>query len=182
MPLQLPTDTKWHAQVIFAQHLGLFCRLAMRRPLRMRSSVLFWNRQILQRATIPSQYLWGFFNFPAINNFFLGALPPTVGWSFFPAGSSPSDIECPASVAIWVNCQVSDNCGDLPTSSSHSASATLLLISSLSGEVYCAGAGGSTGVGGLQGWLWASALVLACLTCSPSPFLGMTFVLAMLDI
>ena len=34
------------------------------------------------RATIPNQYFCSLFNRPAFRNSFLGALPPTVGWSF----------------------------------------------------------------------------------------------------
>ena len=86
--------------------------------LQMRSSKLFWNQQILQRATIPGQYLWGVFSFLAINNSFLRALPSTVGWSFFLAGSSLPNVDGPASVAIWANGQVGNDCDDLPTSSS----------------------------------------------------------------
>ena len=135
----------------------------------MRSSVLFWNWQISQRATVPSWYFWAFFSFPAVKNSFLGAFPTTVGWSFLWAGSYPPNVEGLASAAIWANCWVGNDCGDLPASSSCSASATLLLISSWFGGVSCAGAGGSTGVGGLWGWLWAATLVLTCLFLSPLP-------------
>ena len=55
----------------------------------MRSSVLFWNCQISQRATVPGQYLLVFFTFPALRNSFQRALPPMVGQSFLLAGSSP---------------------------------------------------------------------------------------------
>ena len=55
---------------------------------QIRSSVLFWNHCISQRATVPGQYLLGFFTWPAHKNSFWGALPPTVGWSFLWAGSS----------------------------------------------------------------------------------------------
>ena len=85
--------------------------------LHMRSSVLFWILRISSRATIPSQYLWGIFNFLAFKNCFWGALPPTIGQSFFLASFSPPDIYGPSSVAILANCQVGDNSGDLPTSS-----------------------------------------------------------------
>ena len=47
----------------------------------MRSSVLFWNHQISQRATVPGWYLLVFFTFPALRNSFWGALPPMVGQS-----------------------------------------------------------------------------------------------------
>ena len=108
----------------------------------MRSSVLFWNWQILQRVMTPGLYFWFFFIFPAVKNSFLGALPPTVGQSFFLAASSLLNRKDPALAAIWVNCQDGDDCGDLPASSSHSTSATLLLTSSSSGGVSCAGVGG----------------------------------------
>ena len=83
--------------------------------LQIRRSVLFWNWQISQRATIPSQYLQGFFTLLAFRNF-LGALPPTVSLSFFLADSSLPNVDGLASTAIWANCWVGDNSGDLPTS------------------------------------------------------------------
>ena len=148
---------------------------------QIRSSVLFWYWHILQRAIVPSQYLWVFFSFPAVKYSFLGSFPPTVGGNFFWAGSSPPNIEGLALVAICANCQNGNDYGDLPVSSSCSASTTLLLISSWSRGVSCPGAGWSTGVGGLSGWLWAAALVLTCLTLSLSPFLGIILVLTMLE-
>ena len=48
----------------------------------MRSSVLFWNHQISQRATGPDWYFLVFLTFPAWRNSFWGALPPTVCWGF----------------------------------------------------------------------------------------------------
>ena len=77
----------------------------------MRSSVLFWNHQISQRATVPGQYFLVFFTFSALRNSFWGALPPTVGWSFLLAGSSPKT-DGPASAAIWANCWVGDDDSD----------------------------------------------------------------------
>ena len=117
----------------------------------MRSSVLFQYQHISWRAMVPGWYFWVFFSFPAVKNSFLGALPPKVGWSFFWAGSSPPDIEGLVLVATWTNCWDGDSCGDLPASLSCSTSAILLLISSWSEGVSGAGAGGSSGVGGLWG-------------------------------
>ena len=82
---------------------------------QIRSSVLFWNHQISQKATVPGQYFLVFFTFPAWRNSFWGALPPTVGQSFLLTGSSLPNIDGPASTAIWANCQVGNNEGDLPT-------------------------------------------------------------------
>ena len=120
----------------------------------IRSSVLFWNCQISQRATVPGQYFLVFLTFPAWRNSFQGALPPTVGQSFLQTGSSPK-ADGPASAAIWANCWVGNDDGDLPTSSSHLASSTCLSASStifstsLMGEGFLAGDGGCTGEGGL---------------------------------
>ena len=75
---------------------------------QIRSSVLFWYHQILQRATVPGQYFLVFFTFPAFRNSFHGALPPMVGQSFLWAGSSPK-ADGPASAAIWANCQVGND-------------------------------------------------------------------------
>ena len=63
----------------------------------MRSSVLFWNCQISQRATVPGWYFLVFLTLPAWRNSFQGALPPTVGQSFLLTGSSLPDIDGPAS-------------------------------------------------------------------------------------
>ena len=118
----------------------------------IRSSVLFWNCQISQRATVPGWYFLVFLTFPAWRNSLLGALPPTVGQSFLLTGSSPK-ADGPASAAIWANCWVSDNDGDLPTSSSCLASCTNLSASSISfstslmGEGSLAGDGWCTGEG-----------------------------------
>ena len=90
----------------------------------MRSSVFFWNCQISWRATVPGWYFLGFLTLPAWRNSFWGALPPTVGQSFLLAGSSSPDLDGPASVAIWTNCWVSDDEGDLPTPSSCSTAST----------------------------------------------------------
>ena len=79
------------------------------------SSVVFWNCQMSQRATVPGQYFLIFFNFQPGGIPSGGALPPTVRWSFCLAGSSLPDIDSPASAAIWANCWVSNNKGDLPT-------------------------------------------------------------------
>ena len=67
----------------------------------MRRSVLFWNCQISQRATVPGWYFLVFLTLPAQRNSFQGALPPTVGQSFLQTGSSPK-ADGPASAAIWV--------------------------------------------------------------------------------
>ena len=61
----------------------------------MRSSVLFWNCQISQRATVPGWYFLVFFTFPALRNSFWGALPLTVGQSFLLADSPPKQMVWP---------------------------------------------------------------------------------------
>ena len=86
--------------------------------LHMRGSVLFWNQQISQRATILSQYLQGLLSGAAFRNSLHGALPPIVGQSFLWAGSSPAGIEGPASAAICTSCLVGDDPSNCPTSSS----------------------------------------------------------------
>ena len=110
---------------------------------QIRSSVLFWNHQISQRATLSGQYFLVFFTFPAWRNSFWGALPPMVGQSFLLAGSSLPDIDGPASAAIWANCWVGDNEGDLPTPLSCSASMILCMTSSAHRGASLAGVGGA---------------------------------------
>ena len=120
----------------------------------IRSSVLFWNHWISQRATVPGWYFLVFLTFPALRNSFQGALPPMVGHSFLLTSSSPEP-DGPASAAIWANCQVGDDDGNLPTSSSHLASSTHLSASStifstsLMGEGCLAGDRWCTGEAGL---------------------------------
>ena len=97
---------------------------------QMRSSVLFWNCQISQRVSVPGQYFLVFLTLPAWRNSFQDALPPTLGWSFLQTGSSSPSLDGPASAAIWANCQVSNDEGDLPTHSSCSASAIHFMMSS----------------------------------------------------
>ena len=118
------------------------------------SSVLFWNCQISQRATVPGQYFLVFLTLPAWRNSFQGALPPMLGQSFLWTGSSPK-ADGPASAAIWANCWVGNDDSDLPTSSIHLASSTCLSASStifstsLTGQGFPAGDGWCTGEGGL---------------------------------
>ena len=144
----------------------------------MRSLVLFWNRQISQRATVPGQYLLVFFTFPDLRNSFWGALPPTIWQSFLLAGSSPKT-DGPASAAIWANCWVGNNDGDWPTSSSCLASSTCLSVSStvfstsLVGEGCLAGEGWCTGEGASFPSLksFCTPLVFWALFFPPSPSL-----------
>ena len=153
----------------------------------IRSLVLFLNCQISQRATVPGQYFLVFLTLPAQRNSFQGALPPMVGQSFLWTGSSP-EADGPASAAIWANCQVGNDDGDLPTSSSHLTSSTCLSVSStifstsLMGEGFPVGGGWCTGEGGLlpfaanssqSFFIWSTFL-------SSLPFLGVSFVLAIL--
>ena len=94
---------------------------------QIRSSVLFWNWWISCRTTVSSWYFWGFQTFPALRNSFHGALPPMVGQSFLLAGSSLPNIDALAYTAIWANCWVGDDSGDLPTSPSCSFSMILFV-------------------------------------------------------
>ena len=102
---------------------------------------------------MPGRYLLVFFSFPPLRNSFHGALPPMVGRSFLRGDSSP-ETDGPASAAIWANCRVGDDDGDLPTPSSLLASSTRPFISSnvcstsLAGEELLAGEGWCTGEGG----------------------------------
>ena len=81
-----------HIMVLPWKHMSVFptSRAISRtsrenRSFRIRSSVLFWYRQISQRATVPGQYFLVFLTFPAFRNSFHRALPPTVG-SELPSG------------------------------------------------------------------------------------------------
>ena len=117
------------------------------RSFQIRSSVLFWNCHISQRATFPGWYFLGFFTWPACKNSFWGAVPPMVGWSLLWAGSSPPDLDGPVSAAIWATHWVCNDNGNLPTPSSYSASAILLSISSAPAGASWGGAGGALAMG-----------------------------------
>ena len=113
----------------------------------IRRSVLFLNQQISWRATIPGQYLWGFFTLLAFRNSFWGALPPTVSLSFLLAGSSLPDIDGPASATIWANFWVGDGSSNLPISPNFSASVILFSISLGVRGVSTSGTGGLPALG-----------------------------------
>ena len=108
----------------------------------IRRSVLSWNWQISWRATVPGQYLLGFFTLPAFRSSFQGALPPTVSLSFLLAGSFSPNIDGLASTAIWAHCWVGSDSSDLPTSPNFSASSILLSISCGIGGASTSGTGG----------------------------------------
>ena len=141
----------------------------------IRSSVLFWNCQISQRATVPGQYFLVFLTLPTWRNSFQGALPPMVGWSFLQTGSSPK-ADGQASTAIWANCWVGDDDSDLPTSSSNLASSThlsassIIFSTSLVGEGFLAGDGWCTGEEGLLPFAASSSLSFSARAPSSPPF------------
>ena len=123
------------AHVIFSHLWAISWTKHEKGSLHIRISVLFWNWQILWRATIPGWYLWHLFNSQALRNSFLRALPPTIGQSFFWAGSSPADIDGPILAAISVNCLVKDNSGDLPTYSSFFTSSLNSILPGIGGPL-----------------------------------------------
>ena len=137
--------------------------------LQMRRLVLFWNWQILWRATAPGQYLWGFFTFLALRNSFWGALPPMVGWNFLLASSSPLDVDGQAYAAIWANCWVGN---DLVTST-HPPTSLHPPFSSPSHlgleGASTPGTGGSTSAGGSTGAACTSAHVFISRAFLPTP-------------
>ena len=151
--LQAYYGTPLEVQVILPTSRAILQTNCKKGSFLMRSSVLFWNHQISPRATVPGQYFLVFFTLPAQRNSFWGALPPMVSWSFLLTGSSLPKSDGPASAAIWANCQVGNDDGDLPTSSSHLASSicfsasSSLFSSSLMGEGFLAGDGWYTGEG-----------------------------------
>ena len=150
----------------------------------IRSSVLFWNCQISRRATVPGQYFLVFFTFPAWRNSFLGALPPMVGWSFLLTVSSLPNVDGPASSAIWANCQVGNDEGDLPTPLSCCCLCNSLhnLLSLWRGLF--SWSRGCTGDEGLLSLVSAFIAALICSTfISPPlfPWQGVIFVLAILE-
>ena len=131
--LQAYNSMPWKCRSYFPTSRAILQTSHEKGSFQIRSSVLFWNCQISQRATVPDWYFQGFLTLLACKNSFQGALPTTVGWTFLQASSSPSNLDGPAFTAIWANCQVGNNDSDLPSPSSCSASAILLIISPASG-------------------------------------------------
>ena len=126
----------------------------------------------------------GFFTLPACKNSFWGALPPMVGQSFLQADSSLPNLDGLASTTIWAKCWVGNDDGDLPNPSNCPASSILHNISSALGGASLAGDGGLTREGGFVPFppITTTILVLSTLVSPPlSPFLGVTFVLAILE-
>ena len=64
------------------------------------------------------------------------------GWSFLQAGSFPQNLDGLLSAAIWANCWVGDDDGDLCTFSTCPTSSFLHSISSALGGASLAGDGG----------------------------------------
>ena len=129
-------------------------------------------------------YFLVFLTFSAWRNSFQGALPPTVGQSFLLAGSSLPKVDGLVSAAIWANCQVGNDKGDLPTPSSCSTSEIQCMISSTCGEASLAGVGGCTSDKGIFSPVSTLVTALIHRTCvSPPlfPWYGVTFVLAILE-
>ena len=178
----------WKCRPVFPTAWAISWTSCEKGSFLIRSSVLFWNHWISGRATVPGWYFLVFFTFPALRNSFWGALPPTVGWSFLLAGSSPKT-DGPASAAIWANCWVGNNNGDLPTSSCCLASSTYLSASSiifstsLVGEGFLSGEGWCTREGDLLPFFAIfslSSFILNTLLPSLS-FFGISLVLAILS-
>ena len=133
--------------------------------LHIRRFVLFWKQWISCRATVPGQYLWGFLTFPALRNSFWRILPPMVGQSFLLTGSSPPDIDGPASAAIWAKCQV----GRPPWWPPHLSQLCCLLHSPL--QLTLSGASSTSGAGGSHASACTSTLVHTWRAFYLSPFL-----------
>ena len=136
----------------------------------------------LSKSNCARPILPGLLYFPAWRNSFWGALPPTVSWSFLLAGSSLPNIDGPASAAIWANCWVGDDEGDLPTPLSYPASAILLIISSACRGVSLAGIGGAPVMRAILSCLHLCSLICSIFVSLPLlPWWGVTFILAILE-
>ena len=119
--------------------------------------------------------------FSGLHELLLGILASHNLLEFLLTGSSPPNINGLASVAIWANCQVGDDSSDLPTSSSLLVFTLLLLTSPGVGGASSVSTGGSASVGGSVGAACTSTLVLTFLPFPFSSFLGVIFVLAILE-
>ena len=103
-----------------------------------------------------------------------------VSWSFLLASSSPPNVDGPSSAAIWANCWIGNDSGNLPTSPNFSASSTLLSNSLSVGAVSTSGTGWSASARG-SGWGCTSTVVLTWRALLPSPILSVFLILAMLE-
>ena len=134
MLLQLHAGILWHSlgsTDLICPVQGLSPRLAVRREFPDKELGALLELPDLPKSNCARLVLPGLLNHTSLENSFWGALPPMVGQSFLWTGSSP-EADGPASAAIWANCQVGNDDGDLPTSSSHLASSTCLSASSTS--------------------------------------------------
>ena len=87
---------------------------------------------VLMEGYYPWPVLLGLLNRPAFRNCFLGALPPTISWSSFWAGSSPVELNDPTSAAI---CLVGDDSGNLLISSNFFASSLFSTLPGVEGPL-----------------------------------------------
>ena len=143
----------------------------------------------LPKSNCARLVLPGLLDFTSLEEFLPGGFAShMVGWSFLLTGYSPK-ADGPASTAIWANCQVGDNDGDLPTSSrclassTHLSASSNIFSSSLVGEGFLAGDGWCTGEGGLLPFLaitLCASLGWRTHLSPPLSFFGLTFVLAIL--
>ena len=129
MPLQLPTESRWHATGstyhIIPLH-GLSCRLNTKRAVCKLKGLCSSEIDGFHREPLSLVGTFGASSLFWLRGISSGALPPTVGQSFLLAGSFLPNVDGLASAAIWANCWVGDNSSDLPTSPNFSGSSTLL--------------------------------------------------------
>ena len=105
-----------------------------------------------------------------------------VSQSFLWACSSSPDVDGPASAAIWADCKVGDDASNLPTSSNLAAFNLLLSISPGVGGASSLGTGGSANAGDSWGVACTCAHILTFHVFLPLLLLGVTLVLAILEL
>ena len=132
MPLQLPAKSKWHAPGSTYHNvplLGLFCELIMRMAVCESEGWYSFGTGRFHGGPLSPASISGVSSLSQPLGIPSGE--PCLPWSvsFLLAGSYPTNIDDPASTAIWATCWVGDNSSDLPTSSKISASTFLLSIS-----------------------------------------------------
>ena len=134
----------------------------------------------LTESHCPWSVPLGLLHLSSLEEFLLGTFASHGRSELLLACSSPPDIDGLASTAIWANCQVGNDSGDVPTSSNFSASSTLLSSSLWVGAYSTSGTEGSAGTGG-AGSVCISTLVQTWRALLPSPICSVFLVLAMLE-
>ena len=104
--LQSQDHTHLEAQIVFTNIFGNFADQVQKGVLAYEELSALLEPADITEGYYPWPVSWSLLSGTAFRNSLGGSLPPTVGWSFLWDGSSPAEIDGPASAAICMSCPV----------------------------------------------------------------------------